>query len=221
MSLALGASDARMTRPPAEIRKDRLPPHAPGMSIGLLGGSFNPPHAAHRRLSIFAMNRLALDRVWWLVTPGNPLKETAQLPPLAQRVAAARRLAAHPRIDVTGIEDTFGTHYTADTLRELHRRCPGVRFVWIMGADNLAGLHRWRDWRGIAARVPLAIVDRAGKTLSATAGRAAQALAAFRKPESAARRLSYARPPAWVYLFGLKSPLSSTAIRAEKQRRGG
>jgi nicotinate-nucleotide adenylyltransferase len=192
----------------------RLPPHAPGMKIGLLGGSFDPPHEAHRAVSLFAMKRLGLDRVWWLVTPGNPLKDTHWLPPLARRVAAARRFAAHPRIDVTDLETAIGTRFTCDTIAWLTDRFPSVRFVWIMGADNLAQFDRWRNWRAIAARVPIAVVDRFGASLAATGAVAAQALATARIPEGAARSLPYRRPPAWVYLHGIKSPLSSTAIRA-------
>jgi nicotinate-nucleotide adenylyltransferase len=194
--------------------KLRLPPHAPGLKIGLLGGSFDPPHQAHRAVTLFALKRLGLDRVWWLVTPGNPLKDTRRLAPLAERLAAARRLAAHPRIDATDLEAAIGTRFTCDTIAWLTRRFPSVRFVWIMGADNLAQFDRWRRWRAIAARVPIAVVDRFGASLAATGSVAAQALAKSRIPESAARSLAYRRPPAWVYLHGIKSPLSSTAIRA-------
>jgi nicotinate-nucleotide adenylyltransferase len=192
----------------------RLPPHAPGLKIGLLGGSFDPPHRAHRAVSLFAMRRLGLDRMWWLVTPGNPLKDTRRLPPLADRLEAARRLAAHPRIDVTDLEAAIGTRFTCDTIEWLTRRFPAVRFVWVMGADNLAQFDRWRHWRAIAARVPIAVVDRFGASFAATASTAAHALASARMRESAARALPSRRPPAWVYLHGIKSPLSSTAIRA-------
>jgi nicotinate-nucleotide adenylyltransferase len=194
----------------------RLPPHAPGLRIGLLGGSFNPPHAAHRAISLFAMKRLGLDRMWWLVTPGNPLKDARQLPPLAERIAAAKRMARHPRIDVTGLEAVIKTRYSIDTLAWLMHRRQRVRFVWIMGADNLRDFHRWRDWRGIAALLPIAVVDRGSYSLSALASRAGQALSGRRIPEHAARSLPYCRPPAWVFLHGLKLPLSSTALRAKK-----
>ena len=196
----------------------RLPPHARGLRIGLFGGTFDPPHAAHRAACLLAMQRLALDRVWWLVTPGNPLKDTRGLAPLAERIAAAQALASHPRIDVTDIEAHIRTRYTYDTVSSLIARCPGVHFVWIMGADNLRSFHRWQKWRAIADLLPIAVVDRVGPSLYATAGIAGQALARFRIRESAARALPRRRPPAWVFLHGLKSPLSSTALRALRTR---
>ena len=160
------------------------------------------------------MRRLNLDRIWWMVTPGNPLKDTRGLSPLAERIAAAKALANHPRIEVTGVEAQMRTRYTYDTVAKLVARCPGVRFVWIMGADNLRSFHRWQRWRGIANLVPIAVVDRVGPSLYATAGTAGQALSRFRIPETAATSLAYRRPPVWVFLHGLKSPLSSTALRA-------
>jgi len=197
----------------------RLPPHPRGLKIGLFGGTFGPPHAAHRAACLIALQRLGLDRVWWLVTPGNPLKDTRALAPLAERIAAARKLAHHPRIVVTGVEAEMRTRYTYDTVRQLIARCPGVRFVWIMGADNLRSFHRWQKWRAIADLVPIAVVDRLGPSLYATAGTAGQALARFRMREEAVRALPYHRPPAWVFLHGLKSPLSSTALRALRGRK--
>jgi nicotinate-nucleotide adenylyltransferase len=188
------------------------------MSIGLFGGTFDPPHQAHRAACLIAMRRLGLDRVWWLVTPGNPLKDTRGLSPLAERIAAARALAHHPRIDVTGFEAEIDVHYTYEAIRYLLCRCPGVHFVWIMGADNLRSFHRWQKWRGIAAMVPMAVVDRLGPSLYATAGIGGQALARFRLPEQAAATLARRKPPVWVYLHGLKSPLSSTALRAQRRK---
>ena len=196
-----------------------LPPHARGMRIGLFGGTFDPPHAAHRAASLLAMHRLNLDRIWWLVTPGNPLKNTQGLAPLAERLAAARALAHHPRIDVSDFEADLGTNYTFATISYLVRRCPGVHFVWIMGADNLRHFHRWQRWRDIAALVPIAVVDRLGPSLYSIAGVTGQALAGARLPETAARTLPERRPPAWLYLHGLKSPLSSTVLRAARALR--
>jgi nicotinate-nucleotide adenylyltransferase len=192
----------------------RLPPHAPGMRIGLFGGTFDPPHRAHLAASLLALKRLRLDRIWWLVTPGNPLKDTRGLAPLAERLAAASTLTHHPRIDITGFEAPLGVRYSYDTISYLVTHCPGTRFVWIMGADNLRSFHRWQKWREITRLMPMAVIDRLGPSLYSAAGIAGQALAKARIPESAAGSLADRRPPAWVFLHGLKSPLSSTALRA-------
>ncbi len=191
----------------------RLPRAAPGMRIGLYGGSFNPPHAGHQHVSLMALRRLGLDRVWWIVTPGNPLKDPGELATTAMRVAEAKRMADHPRIDVTSFEEEIGARYTVDTLAYLKRRYPGVRFVWIMGADNLAGFHRWRGWRSIAAMMPIVVIDRPGWTLKAMRSRSAAALSSERIGEGEALALAGAEPPAWVFLHGPRSHLSSTALR--------
>ena len=183
------------------------------MRIGLLGGSFNPPHVAHRAISLFAIKRLKLDRVWWLVTPGNPLKEHGALRDLDARTEAARAMADDPRIDVSRLESVIGTRYTVDTITYLRRRASGLRFVWIMGADNLAQFHRWENWRRIASQVPMAVIDRPPQSFRALAAPAAQALERYRLPESEAGRLADRRAPAWVFLTGMKSTLSSTGLR--------
>jgi nicotinate-nucleotide adenylyltransferase len=195
----------------------RLPPFAAGQTIGLLGGSFNPPHGGHLLASRLALTRLGLSRVWWLATPGNPLKNAADLAALRVRVEAAQALIDDPRIAVTGFESEIGSRFTADTLRFLKRRASGARFVWIMGADNLAQFHRWREWREIAAMVPILVVDRPGASFAALSSRAAQALARWRLPEREAARLAFLKPPAWIFLHGPRSSASSTALR----RRGG
>ena len=198
-----------------------LPPHAPGMRIGLFGGTFDPPHQAHLGAALLALKRLKLDRVWWLVTPGNPLKNTTGLAPLEKRLTAARALAHHPRIDVSGLEAVIKTRYTYDTIKWLKARCPGVRFVWIMGADNLRSFHRWQRWRGIAKLVPFVVIDRLGPSLYAGASPAGQALRQARIPEHDAACLPDRKAPAWTFLHGLKSSLSSTALRALRKRGGG
>ena len=190
------------------------------MRVGLFGGTFDPPHLAHLGASLLALKRLKLDRVWWLVTPGNPLKNTRGLAPLAKRIASARALTHHPRIDVTGLEAVINTRYSYDTILWLIARCPRVRFVWIMGADNLRHFHRWQRWREIARLVPIVVIDRLGPSLYAAASPAGQALSRARIPEHDAVTLPDRHAPAWTFLHGLKSPLSSTALRALRGRTG-
>lgn len=190
-----------------------IPLYGNGMRIGLLGGSFNPPHAAHRAISLFALKRLKLDRVWWLLSPGNPLKEHKDLHTLAERTQAATDVANDPRIDVSCLEAVIGTRYTVDTITHLRRRVSGVRFVWIMGADNLAQFHRWKDWRRIAAAVPIAVIDRPPRSFRALAAPAALALARYRLPENQAASLPDRHAPAWIFLTGMKLDISSTGLR--------
>jgi nicotinate-nucleotide adenylyltransferase len=189
------------------------------MRIGLFGGSFNPPHEGHRLVALQAVKRLGLDAVWLLVSPGNPLKDHAELAPLAERVAAARAILHHPSIRVTGFEAAHGFAYTYETLRFLKLAFPGVHFVWIMGADNLSQLDRWERWREIARLMPMAIYVRPGSTRQAPASRAAIALAPYRIDESDARRLPDLPPPAWVYMHGLMSPLSSSILRRGRPKK--
>lgn len=188
------------------------PTAGPGQTVGLLGGSFDPPHAGHAHLTREALKRLALDRVWWLVSPANPLKRASPAP-IAARLAACREVIAHPRVAVTDIEIRLGTRATIDTLRALRRRFPRLRFVWLMGADNLAGFHQWERWEEIMAMLPVAVLARPGQRRKALTARAARQYAWARLPAAAAARLVWQKPPAWVYLDMPTRRDSSTALR--------
>lgn len=181
--------------------------------IGLLGGSFNPAHAGHRHISLEAIKRLGLDEVWWLVSPQNPLKRSDELADYTTRLATAEAVAAHRRIQVLDIEAQAGLRYTIDTIAYLQQCFPHTRFVWLMGADNLGGFHRWRAWREIAARVPIAVLDRAPYGLRALHQRFARIYARARLDERAARQLAFRTAPAWVYLSIPRHPLSATYLR--------
>jgi nicotinate-nucleotide adenylyltransferase len=196
-----------------------FPAHAAGQRVGLYGGSFNPPHDGHRHVALMALRRLALDRLWFLVTPANPLKNRAGLASLDARLSNTRAIMKHPRLDVTGVEAALGSDLTVDTIATLTSRLPSLRFVWIMGGDNLATFHHWHRWRHIADLVPIAVIDRPGATHRALHSPAAQALSRFRIPESEASTLVERRAPAWVYLHGRRSGLSSTALREGVFRR--
>jgi len=191
----------------------RLPPFGAGARIGLLGGSFNPPHEGHLLASRLALTRLGLNRVWWLATAGNPLKSTSDLAALNERLAASQALVDDTRIVVTGVESEIGSTYTLDTLRYLKRRAGGAKFVWIMGADNLMQFHRWREWEEIAATFPMLVVDRPGSSFSPLSSRAGQTLARWRRPEREAATLADAPAPAWMFLHGPRSAQSSSALR--------
>ena len=184
----------------------------PGLRIGLLGGSFDPPHEGHVHITRWALRALALDRVWWLVSPGNPLKREGPAA-IERRLAACRALMCHSRTDITDIERHLGSRYTADTLARLSRRYAGVRFVWLMGADNLAGFHRWENWEWIMANYPVAVLARPGEQLRAGLSPAARRFAHARLPQAAAPRLGLTEAPRWVLLTGQMSGRSSTAIR--------
>lgn len=186
---------------------------APGLRIGLLGGSFNPAHEGHLHIARVALQRLNLDQVWWLVSPQNPLKSESGMAPLEKRLARAREVADDPRIAVTAIEEELGTRYTADTLVALKRRFPGVRFVWLMGADNMIELPRWKNWRAIMRAVPVAVIARPAYTIRARVSRAALIFASARKPTRAAPRLAAMPPPAWVLIEDRLHPASATRIR--------
>lgn len=186
-----------------------------GARIGLLGGTFDPAHEGHLQLSRDALKRLALDHVWWLVSPGNPLKNTDALASVTNRVEAAERIAAHPRILVTSIEERLGTRYTIDTLTALQKAAPEVRFVWLMGADNLAEFDTWKSWQDIMRCLPVAVFDRPGYSIQALKGVAARKFAKARLPASDSGALASSEPPAWVFVPCARHPASATEIRQE------
>ncbi|PTV96667.1 nicotinate-nucleotide adenylyltransferase [Rhodobacter aestuarii] len=193
--------------------KQGFPIATRGQRIGLLGGSFDPAHEGHAHITREAMRRFGLDRVWWLVSPGNPLKSHGPAP-MASRIAQARRVMADPKVTITGLEAQLGTRYTAQTLARLTALYPGVHFVWLMGADNLAQFDLWEDWRGIFARVPVGVLARPGHRMVTGQARAARIYASARLPAEQARLLPFARRPAWCFVQMPMSDLSSSAIRA-------
>jgi nicotinate-nucleotide adenylyltransferase len=190
------------------------------MRVGLYGGSFNPAHEGHSHVAETAMVRLGLDRVIWLVSPQNPLKASSETAQLAERLAGAKARARGPRMIVSDVERRLGSQYTIDTLRALKARHPGVHFVWIMGADSLAGFHGWRGWTQIMREMPVAVISRPWAALKARTSPTARRFAHARIAPEAARGLALRKPPAWVYLTGPLNFASSTALR-ERIRRGG
>ncbi len=183
-----------------------------GMRIGLLGGSFNPPHRGHLYASELALRQLALDSVWWLVSPQNPLKSSRSMANFDERLHTAERFVRNRRIRVSDLEDQLGTRFTVDTLQALIRRFPEVRFVWLMGTDNLVQLPRWRRWQTIFRLVPIAVAGRPGSTAAARNSPAAHRFAFAWRPPS--RRFAELPPPAWTMLEGRRDPTSATAIRS-------
>ncbi|MGE5537684.1 MAG: nicotinate-nucleotide adenylyltransferase [Gemmatimonas sp.] len=198
-----------------------LPPYAVAdyahLRIGILGGSFNPAHEGHRHISLLALKHLALDELWWLVSPQNPLKSTADMASFAERFAGAKDMARHPRIRVTDLELRLGSRYTADTLRTIVRRFPRTHFVWIMGADNLRQISHWRDWTLIFRTVPIAVFDREPYSWGALASHAARRFRQYRWHQSHAAQLALATAPAWVFFHCRRHPASATAIRAGRR----
>ncbi|MFN3663667.1 nicotinate-nucleotide adenylyltransferase [Yoonia sp.] len=199
------------------MKKDSIlhgvPAAKTGQVIGLLGGSFDPAHYGHVHITRSALTRFGLDHIWWLVSPGNPLKKNGPAP-LENRMQAARAIMRHPRVTVTDIEARLGTRYTAQTLVALRRRYPGVRFVWLMGADNLAQFHRWQDWRWIMDHVPVGVIARPDDRISARLSKAAKIYAAAQFPSRASHILGHAQAPAWSFINLPMSHHSSSAIRA-------
>ncbi|MEQ9635059.1 MAG: nicotinate-nucleotide adenylyltransferase [Devosia marina] len=207
-------------RPPLRIPGiTEIPPSAPGMRIGLFGGSFNPMHDGHRLVMEETLRRLELHALWVLVTPGNPLKDNSGLPSLESRVRAARAFVTDPRIRVTGFEAAKGFSYSWQTIDFLTTTMPDRRFVWIMGADSLADFHRWQRWRDMAAKIPIAVYVRPGAARRALASRAAATLDYAQLDETDGALLARCQAPAWIYLQGRQSTLSSTAIRASRNLR--
>ncbi len=191
----------------------RFPVARAGQTIGLLGGSFDPPHEGHVHITKAALTRFGLGHVWWLVSPGNPLKLEGPAP-LAERMTAARTIMQHPRVCVTDIEASLNTRFTAETLASLRRHYPGVRFVWLMGADNLAQFDRWQNWRWIMETVPIGVMARPGERMSARLSKAARIYADARLPGRASHILPQMQAPAWSFINLPLSHQSSTAIRA-------
>jgi nicotinate-nucleotide adenylyltransferase len=188
-------------------------PVAAGLRIGLLGGSFNPAHEGHLHVSDIALKYLGLDYVWWLVSPQNPLKPVEGMASLDVRLECARRLTSRsPHIRVTDIEVKLGTRYTINTVTQLTQRFPALRFVWLMGSDNLMTFHHWLGWQNLANRIPIAVVIRPGTALAPLASKAARYLTRFKAPDE--RALATTPPPAFAILDARRSPASATAIRA-------
>lgn len=196
------------------MRGEGFPAVGRGRSVGLLGGSFDPPHAGHVAITEAALVRFGLDEVWWVLSPGNPLKRRGAAP-LERRMAAARVLMRHPRVRISDIEARLGTRYTAETLAALGRLYPDVRFAWLMGADNLVQLPRWDDWRRIMETVPIGVLARPGQRLRARLSLPARVYREARIPDAASHALARTEAPAWCFLNLPLSPLSSSALRAE------
>ena len=186
---------------------------APGLRVGLYGGTFDPAHEGHAQVAETARRRLGLDRVIWLVTPGNPLKVAGAAAPLATRLAGAAARARGPRSVISDAERRLGSRYTLDTVRRLRARFPSVRFVWIMGADNLAAFHLWRGWTRIVREIPVAVVSRPGIAMKSRFSPMARRYAGARLAAGAARRLATTAPPAWIYLTAPWNRASSTGLR--------
>jgi nicotinate-nucleotide adenylyltransferase len=183
------------------------------MTIGLFGGSFNPPHDGHRLVAETALKRLGLDQLWWMVTPGNPLKSAGDLSPLAERIALSEKMSPGPRVKVTAFEAAYKVRFSADTVTLIKAHHRGIRFIWVMGADNLKNFHHWQRWRQIADMLPIAIIDRPGSTLSYVSSKMALAYDYARVDEDDAGSLARLKAPAWTLIHGPRSTLSSSAIR--------
>ncbi len=219
MRFGFGLSALKASYPDVDAQYLRMPHVEKGMTVGLFGGSFNPPHGGHALVAEIAIRRLKLDQLWWMVTPGNPLKDKRELAPLVERLELSEHVASDPRIKVTALEAAFNVRYTADTLALIRKANPGVHFVWVMGADNLASFHRWQRWREIAQNFPIAVIDRPGSTLAYLSSRMAQTFSDSRLDEHYAPILARRNPPAWTFIHGPRSSLSSSALRKQKSNK--
>jgi len=192
----------------------KMPHIEAGMKIGLYGGSFNPPHQGHKHLAETALKRFQLDKIWWMVTPGNPLKVKYDLPTLEDRIKQSRAFIRHPRIHVTGFEAQLPTSLSAKTVAFIRSRHPNAHFIWLMGADNLKNFHLWQQWQQLANRIAIGVIDRPGASLAATSSPAAQALQRFRLPEIQAPRLALLPAPVWCFLHASRLDIASHRLRA-------
>lgn len=203
-----------------EAMKTAFPYARRGQVVGLLGGSFDPAHAGHVHITREALKRFRLDRVWWLVSPGNPLKSRGPAP-MERRLVQARKVMQHPRVTVTALETHLGTRYTAETIAALQMRYPGVRFVWLMGADNLANFHHWDRWREIIESVPIGVLARPGDRIPARTSKAAQLYSGYRLRKRDAFGIGHHSAPAWAFVNIPMVGISSSAIRAEGAWQSG
>ena len=195
----------------------RFPATASGMTIGLFGGSFNPPHEGHRLVAETAIKRLGLDQLWWMVTPGNPLKNVSELLPLAERIELSEQMAPGPRVKVTAFEAAYKVRFSADTIALIKARHHDINFIWVMGADNLKNFHHWQRWGQIVQMLPIAIIDRPGSTLSYVSSKMALTYDYARVDEDDAISLAKLKAPAWTLIHGPRSTLSSSAIRGSNK----
>ncbi|AQX20948.1 nicotinate-nucleotide adenylyltransferase [Bartonella sp. CDC_skunk] len=195
--------------------ENRIPHVEKSNVVGLFGGSFNPPHAGHLLVAKTAILRLRLNQLWWMITPGNPLKDCIQLPSLHKRMQLSSEFLNHPKIRVTGFEKTIGSKISVDTISYILKRYRRVHFVWVMGADNLATFHYWHRWRDIMSMIPVAIIDRPLARMSALSSPMARTYCYSRVDERVSTLLPFMAPPAWIYLHGPLSFQSSTKLRLE------
>lgn len=193
--------------------ENKMPHAEKGNVVGLFGGSFNPPHDGHALVGLTAIRRLHLNQLWWMVTPGNPLKDKTILSPLHERMAKSAEIIPHPKARITGFENTLNSANSVDTVSYILKHNPGVHFIWIMGADSLSSFHLWHQWQDIVQLIPIAIIDRPSARMAALSSPMAQTYRRYQLDERDAGKLSFSKAPAWVYLHGPRSSASSTNLR--------